>query len=155
MSAPPADARAAFIETVGLIGQADGMPRIAGRLFGLMLFDDRERAFGELADELEVSRGSISSAVRLLEERGLIRRTARPGERGDFFALEEDPFPSLLRAARERQERAARRIAESLDALPAGADGPRARVGDYLAFYRAITAGLDHALTRLEPGDEG
>lgn len=144
-------ARASFVETVGLIGQAEGMPRIAGRVFGLLLHDGRAYAFGELADVLQVSRGSVSGAVRLLEARDLVRRTTMPGERGDFFRLADAPFTGLLEGAHRRVARARDDIAAHLPDL---ADGPRARAEDYVAFYGALASALDDARARLSDHED-
>lgn len=142
--------RTAFIEKVGLIGQAEGMPRSAGRLFGLLLFDGTEHAFGRLAEELQISRGNVSASVRLLAERGLIVRSTRPGDRREYFRLVDDPFPTLLRSAQARTERAAAEIEKDLPALPPGANDVRTRLEAYAGFYRAIVQGLEHALARMD-----
>ena len=60
--------RSDFIEKVGVIVQSEGFPRIAGRVLATLVYDGERVSFGALADRLEVSRGSISSSVRLLEE---------------------------------------------------------------------------------------
>lgn len=144
------EARAAFIETIGLIAQAEGMPRSAGRLFGLLVFDGTEHSFGKLAEDLQISRGNVSASVRILEERDLVMRVAKAGDRQDYFRLADNPFPSLLRNAQARTGRAAREIEKSLDALPVGADGQRARLQDYANFYHSIVAGLGHAVTEFD-----
>lgn len=144
-----AAARTAFIEKVGLIAQGEGMPRSAGRLFGLLVFDGTEHAFGRLAEELQISRGNVSASVRLLEERGLIARVTKPGDRQDYFRLADDPFPTLLRGAQARTARAAGEIEKSLPDLPADAGDVRLRLEAYAGFYRAIVAGLDHALAEM------
>ena len=145
------NARAAFIEKVGLIAQAEGMPRSAGRLFGLLLFDGTAHAFGQLAEELQISRGNVSASVRILEERELIVRETRPGDRKEYFRLADDPFPTLLRNAQARTARAATEIEKDLADLPRDAHGARERIRAYAGFYRAIVAGLEHALTDVAP----
>ncbi|MDG1076042.1 MAG: ArsR family transcriptional regulator, partial [Planktotalea sp.] len=64
--------RTDFIEKTGLITQAEGLPRIAGRVFGLLIYDGDVVSFGDLATKLQVSRASISTSIRILEERGLV-----------------------------------------------------------------------------------
>ena len=149
-----AAARTAFIERVGLIVQADGMPRSAGRLFGLLLFDGTEHAFGRLAEELQISRGNVSTSIRLLEERGLVVRETKPGDRQDYFRLADDPFPTLLRGVQARTARAAAEIEKSLPDLPGEASEVRARIEAYAGLYLAIVTGLDHALTRIDPSTD-
>lgn len=86
-----------FVETMGLRFQDQQMPRIAGRLFGLLLLEGGPFSFGELADRLQVSRGSISTNARLLDGIGLIERVARPGDRQDYYRIVPDGFISLFR----------------------------------------------------------
>jgi len=62
----------------------------------LLIFDGGQISFGDLAEILQISRGSVSSSSRMLEEFGLIRRTTKPGERQDFFELEDSPYVNLL-----------------------------------------------------------
>ena len=117
-----ASQRTAFIEKIGLIAQIDGLPRAAGRVFGLLVWEGEAVAFGELARRLDLSRGSVSSSVRLLEERGVVRRVARTGDRQDWFEMMPDPFSALLEVGAVRIGRAATEIRGTLDDLP-----PRSR----------------------------
>ncbi|MEM9581208.1 MAG: MarR family transcriptional regulator, partial [Pseudomonadota bacterium] len=102
--------RADFIEKVGQIAQGEGLPKIAGRVFGLLMFDGAPVSFGRLAEELQVSRGSVSSSVRLLEDRGLIKRIGLAGERQDFFQMADQPYTGLLEGALKRIQRAEQEI---------------------------------------------
>ncbi|MEQ6249434.1 MarR family transcriptional regulator [Sulfitobacter sp. HNIBRBA3233] len=147
-----ADTRSEFIEKVGMITQAEGLPRIAGRVFGLLIFDGDAVSFGDLATRLEVSRGSISNSIRLLEERGLVKRIARPGDRQDYFQLAPRPYLSLLEGVQKRTRLFRDEIAQTIDALPADADAT-ARVREYAAFYASIHAGLAVAVDDLKKED--
>lgn len=141
--------REKFIEQIGLVAQSEGMPRIAGRLMGLMIFDGIPYSFGDLAKELQVSRGSISSNARLLEDRGIIERMTRPGERQDYFQLAEDPFASALKQAATRTRKAGTVIGKTIDNLPDSANGTRARLETYRRFYVAISEGIEAAAERI------
>src|SRR5215210_2205664 len=66
-----------FVERMGLSLEADGLPRIAGRIFGLLLVSEEARSLDDLASELRVSKGSASTNARLLEQRGLLERACR------------------------------------------------------------------------------
>jgi len=144
-----ATARAEFIEKIGVIAQSEGLPRIAGRVLAMLLYDGEQVSFGQLAGSLKVSRGSVSSSVRLLESQQLIKRVARPGERQDYFQLVESAFANMVAASAMRVRRAADDIEESLKFIPASETGPRARVADYAAYYRAMGEGLDTAAKAL------
>jgi len=140
--------REEFIERIGLATQADNLPRIAGRIFGMMLFDGETVSFGDLADRLDVSRASISTSVRLLELKGLIRRTAKSGDRQDYFELMPDPYTSMIETARKRTQTTRSDIAQTLAALPPTHNAKR-RLQGCAAFYDALDAGLDVAIQKI------
>ncbi|WP_342071165.1 GbsR/MarR family transcriptional regulator [Yoonia algicola] len=136
-------ARADFIEKIGVIAQSEGLPRIAGRVLAMLLYDGERVSFGQLADALQVSRGSVSSSVRMLESQQLIKRVAKPGDRQDYFQVVDNAFANMVEAAASRARRAAADIEESLKEIPSSETGPRARVTGYAAYYRAMGEGLD------------
>ncbi|MGY3438041.1 MULTISPECIES: GbsR/MarR family transcriptional regulator [unclassified Marinovum] len=138
-----------FIEKIGLIAQGEGLPRIAGRVFGLLVFEGAPITFGTLAKQLQVSRGSVSSSMRLLQERGLVKRLAKPGERQEYFELAANPYVTLLEGARRNTRQARDDILESLEKLPKEEADVRKRLGAYADFYDAIDDGLANAVTRL------
>ena len=148
-----ARAREDFIEKIGVIAQSEGLPRIAGRVMAMLLYDGERVSFGQLADALKVSRGSISSSVRLLESQQLIKRVAKPGDRQDYFQVVDNAFANMVEASAERVRRAAADIEESLKAIPASQKGPRQRVADYAAYYRAMGEGLDTTARTLRKND--
>ncbi|MBU2983176.1 MarR family transcriptional regulator [Lentibacter algarum] len=137
------EARAEFIEKIGIIAQSEGVPRIAGRVLAMLLYDGDRVSFGELATALQVSRGSVSSSVRILETQQLIKRVSKAGDRQDYFQVLDNAFANMVEAAAMRMHRAAGDIEESLNTIPASEVGPRRRVADYAAYYRAMGAGLE------------
>ncbi|GGL71414.1 GbsR/MarR family transcriptional regulator [Wenxinia marina] len=147
------DLRSDFIERMGLIAQGEGMPRSAGRMLALLIWDGEPIAFADLAATLQISRGNVSTSARLLEERGLVRRVSRPAERQDFFQIAPNAFLSMLNGTRVRIENAMGEIEKVLETLPAREQGPRTRLTEYAEFYRAIADGLQTAVDRLQsPG---
>ena len=80
------DQKAAYIEEVGLFMESFGLPRMWGRVFGALLVADPPGQTAEqLAETLQASRGSNSTATPMLEQSGLIDRISKPGERKDYF----------------------------------------------------------------------
>ena len=143
------DVRERFIEQMGVISQGDGLPRIAGRLIGLMVFDGRPYSFGDLAIELQVSRGSISTNVRILEQIGIIERVAKPGDRQDYFQLAEDPYANILKGALARSIKARETIGKTVDALPKkGQADVKTRLGEFKTFYNTVVESLNDAIER-------
>ncbi len=149
-TAPSFDAtRSDFIEKNGLISQAEGLPRIAGRIFGMLIFDGDMVSFGELARRLHVSRASISTSVRLLQERGLVRRMTKPGERQDYFQLAPNPYATMLEGIQKRTRSTHQEIAGTIDNLPPHSDAV-ARLNAYADFYAALESAIAVALEKLD-----
>lgn len=86
----------AFVERLGITLEADGLPRIAGRLFGVLLLSPEPLSLDELAHRLEVSKASVSTDARLLEQRGVAERVSLPGDRRDYYQMAPDLFRRSL-----------------------------------------------------------
>jgi DNA-binding transcriptional regulator GbsR (MarR family) len=139
-----------FIEKIGMIAQSEGLPRIAGRVLATLVYDGRRISFGELAETLGVSRGSISSSVRLLEDRQIIKRVAKAGDRQDYFEVAEDAFINLIETSAVRARRAYKEIASTLAKLPLSEAGPHARLKAYGDFYDVIDIALTEAAMQMK-----
>jgi len=75
-----------FIEDIGLFFEQMGMPRMAGRILGVLLISDPPaQSITEIGEKLQASKSSVSIMARLLVERGLIERVASPVPRRDFY----------------------------------------------------------------------
>lgn len=139
-----------FIEQKGMEYQAEGLPRIAGRLMGLMLIEDGPFAFGGLAERLKVSRGSVSTNTRLLESLGVIERVSKPGERGDFFQLSSDPYVSLLGGINLRLKRALTNAKKAQSGLPKTMKNAQDRLSELEAFYQGFIENNKRLIESLE-----
>jgi DNA-binding MarR family transcriptional regulator len=87
---------AGFVEQMGLLWENEGFPRIAGRIFGLLVANPEPFSLDEMASALAVSKASISTDARRLEQIGLLLRIARPGDRRDYYALAADAPARML-----------------------------------------------------------
>ena len=82
-----------FAEEVGRVFEQLGVPRMTGRILGwLLICDPPRQSSAQLGSALGASKGAISTATRLLELYGLVRRIGVPGARGDFFEIAPDAF---------------------------------------------------------------
>jgi DNA-binding transcriptional regulator GbsR (MarR family) len=137
-----------FVERMGLTLEADGMPRIAGRIFGLLLVSDEPRSLDDLAAELRVSKGSASTNARLLEQRGLLERVCRPADRRDYYRVRPDLFNHTMALRLARWERFHQTIAEARTNLTIQSPEVRERLEDYEQAYgfmsHIIREGLSH-----------
>lgn len=127
-----------FIERMGLIAQADGMPRIAGRILGMMIVHGGPFSFADLAERLQVSRASISTNTRLLESLGVIERTGIPGERQDYFRMRPRPYARMLRGYVERMRQARELVAATQAGLPTEMPGAHERMSELDRFYAVL-----------------
>jgi DNA-binding transcriptional regulator GbsR (MarR family) len=89
-------AKEQFIEEVGLAAEADGLPRIAGRLFGHLLLSSGPCSLDEIAEALNVSKGSVSTDARLLLRHGWLRRSTQAGDRKDYYEMGPDFFAGIV-----------------------------------------------------------
>ncbi len=127
-----------FVERMGLIAEGDGLPRIAGRIMGLMIIDGGPRSFKELAEQLAVSRGSISTNTRFLEHLGVIERIAQKGERQDYFQLATAPYVRMLQGSVDRAVKAHSVVAHARNQLSVDDEGARRRLDELSAFYEEL-----------------
>lgn len=96
MSFESTDPARALVERMGILWESDGLPRIAGRIVGLLLLQDEPCSLSELADALGVSKASVSVDARRLEQHGFVIRVSRPGDRRDYYAIADDMLVRAL-----------------------------------------------------------
>ncbi|CAN5880810.1 MarR family transcriptional regulator [soil metagenome] len=119
--------RASYVEDFGLLFEGFGLPRMVGRLLGVLLISDPpELSAEELAEALQASRGSISSATRSLIGMGLVQRRTKPGERRDYFRMKPGAWDELMRRELESLARFRQMAERGLDI--AKSDSPEARI---------------------------
>jgi outer membrane protein TolC len=117
-----------FIEQFGLLLEADGYPRVAGRLFGLLLVTEDMCSLDELAEQLDVSKASVSINARLLEDKGVIERVTLPGDRRDYYRVAEDMFTRTMEQRVARIRRVHDVIVSAKDSLPVKSATVQARL---------------------------
>lgn len=87
-----------FIEEIGLFFEKMGMPRMAGRILGVLLIcDPPAQSITEIARRLNASKSSISIMARLLLENGLIERAPSSQPRQDFYRFKSGGWIIYMR----------------------------------------------------------
>jgi DNA-binding transcriptional regulator GbsR (MarR family) len=125
-----------FIEQLGMQFELEfGAPRMVGRVLGwLLVCDPPEQSSAELAQRLEASKGSISTATRLLLTWGMIERVRMRGERFDRFVVRPDAWEDYI--WREDQFEAPRRVLSvGIEALSDEPPERRARLAELDSMY--------------------
>ncbi len=75
-----------FVEDIALFFDQMGLPRMAGRILGVLLISDPpEQSITDLCERLNASKSSVSIMARLLIEKGLIERAPSRVPRRDYY----------------------------------------------------------------------
>ena len=126
-----------YIERMGLLWEAEGLPRIAGRILGFLALQPEPVTLDELASTLGVSKASVSNDARRLQRLGLVERGSRPGDRRDYYLIADD-LPARVAAQKLADlERLHAALTEARD-LPGTPPLVRARLGAFGAFQQQI-----------------
>ncbi len=136
-----------FVERMGLMMEAEGLPRSAGRIFGFLLLADAAFSLDELADRLQVSKASVSTNARLLEQCGLLERISTPGDRRDFYQMGSNAWERMLQVARKRWEAMHAILSESEAVLPEEMVTGRERLREAAEFHELL---LEDAASLIE-----
>lgn len=143
-----------FIEGLGLAAQADGLPRIAGRMIGLFVVHGGPFSFSEIAEKLQISRGSVSTNARILSALGMLEKVSRPGDRQDYYKLASKPFTRLLEGYAHRMSKMVKLVDDVQGAIPEEEEGIHSRISDMGRFYRLAVSNTDTLIALLESEDE-
>jgi DNA-binding MarR family transcriptional regulator len=129
-----------FIERMGLAAENDGLSRIAGRLFGALILHSEPRSLDDLAEQLAVSKASVSTEARRLVERGVAERIGKAGDRRDYYTLTSDFFAQIIRFRLGRWaglHRLAREMQGADENVPRLVHDRFAYIDDFSAFVLA------------------
>jgi DNA-binding MarR family transcriptional regulator len=147
-----------YAEEAALTLEGMGLTRAYGKVLGWLLICEPPAQTGtEIAAALQISKGSVSAGLRVLEGVRLIRRVAVPGRRGSFYEMDPHAF---MAAAASPKLAIFRELMEKGLAVVGGEDAPGAErlrmTRDFYAFMeREIPLLLDRFTAEYEPQREG
>ncbi len=143
--------RASYAEDFGLMFEGFGLPRMVGRVLGVLLISEEpELSAEELAEALQASRGSISSATRTLVAMGLVQRRTRRGERRDYFRMKPGAWDELMRRELETLSRFRQMAERGLDLVNSNGAVARQNLEEMREFYAYWQKELPAVLDRWE-----
>jgi DNA-binding transcriptional regulator GbsR (MarR family) len=90
--------RKRFIDKLGLYYENYGIPRIGGRIIGLILTAEAPVSAEEIVGALAVSRSSVSTNIRLLQMAGFLEVSPGQAGRADCFTLSGDAWLNAITA---------------------------------------------------------
>ncbi|RNB81285.1 transcriptional regulator [Brevibacillus fluminis] len=79
-----------FIEEIGLDYERLNLPRIAGRIMGLLLVTTDPLSSQQIASTLQISLGSVSTNMNLLLQMGVVEKKSLIGDRINYYILASD-----------------------------------------------------------------
>jgi DNA-binding transcriptional regulator GbsR (MarR family) len=133
-----------FIESMGRQFEEDGVPRIAGRLFGLLMVQVEPCSLDDVAEQLQVSKGSASSNARLLEQLGIAERVTRAGDRRDYYQISPDIGERTLQRALQGIGSMVRRLRQGEESVSGRSQVLRDRFAATIGFHeRALQVVTD------------
>jgi DNA-binding transcriptional regulator GbsR (MarR family) len=89
-----------YAEEVGLTLGGLGMTPAYGKLLGwLLICEPPGQSLAQLSEALGLSKGSVSTGMRVLERIGLVRRAAVPGMRGHVYEAAPDGLVEMASQA--------------------------------------------------------
>lgn len=125
-------------ERLALTLNRGGLQRMTARVLAALLFSERDTiTAGEIADELDASPSSVSTAIKALDVSGLIERVPAPGSRREHFRFPADGWERLI----SEQNAAVRMMQQAADEGIEAA-GPESLAAQRLATMRDFYAHL-------------
>jgi DNA-binding transcriptional regulator GbsR (MarR family) len=137
---------------MGLLMEQEGLPRIAGRLIGFLLLHDSAFSLDELAERLQVSKASVSTNARLLEQSGALERISVPGDRRDYYRMGPGALERTLRTAQRRWRAMMETFDETMRSLPPEMEAGRRRLEEANRFHELMIEGVERVLGEWREG---
>lgn len=146
-------------ERMALVLEQGGLQKATARVLAAFLFCDTDSVTAtELVEQLGISSGSVSGAIKMLSTVGLIERVPAPGSRREHYRLRDGAWATLM----STQNGMVQSMFEAADQgiTAAGADSPAARrlaeMRDFYGFmFRELPALVERwrAERNAGPGD--
>ncbi|MBL8099909.1 MAG: hypothetical protein JNK81_12050 [Anaerolineales bacterium] len=113
-----------FIEGMSGISQFWGFPKAMGAIFGALYLSATPLSLDGLVENTGLTKGAISTNVRMLTRMGLIHPVTRIADRKDYYEAETDFYKSVQAILKGRQsnefDRAINSVKETLASLESG-----------------------------------
>ena len=140
-----------FVEDISLYFEQMGLPRMAGRVLGVLLIcDPPAQSLTDLCEILQASKSSVSTTTRLLTEMGLIERAVSPVPRQIYLQFRPGGWLVFIRQ-RLRLWASLHEIAEQGLGLRQDRDPePRERLQEAHDMFSLIEDELPALLERVE-----
>jgi|SRR5688500_1213382 len=126
-----------YVERMGLLWEAQGLPRIAGRILGFLALQPEPRTLDDIVVALGVSKGSVSTDARRLDRLGLVILTSRPGDRRDYYVIAPD-LPARITAIKLAELEQFESALDAARNVPGTDPNVRRRLDTFSEFHRRV-----------------
>lgn len=127
-----------FIQGMSRVTHFWGFPKAMGAIYGAIYLSPTPVSLDELVVQVNVSKGAVSTNVRMLERLNMVHRQVQVGDRKDYYIAEADFWKVMKSIMKEREQTefalALRTVGQSLDMVN-GAEVP-AEDAALAAFYQ-------------------
>jgi DNA-binding transcriptional regulator GbsR (MarR family) len=127
------------VSGLGRLARFFGFSEVMGRLYGTLLLSPEPLSLDDLAESLQISKGSVSMNMRALERWGMAQEVWMRGERKKYYEAEPDLWQVIRNvvSGRERREvqMALEVLDESVDKLKAADDELTPEERELAQFY--------------------
>lgn len=148
-----------FTQGLSQISRFWGFPKGMGAIFAVLYLSPAALSLDEIAKETGLTKGAVSTEVRVLARMGLVHRSTKLGDRKDYYSAESDFYAAIRSILQERQnsefDRAVRSVQDTLRTMEENWVEDNdwnfvyARVQALQEFFDAIDS-LTKAVIRLE-----
>ncbi len=106
-----------FIENLAQYFESFGIPRIGGRILGLLLVSPEPLSAEAISTILKVSRASVSTNIRFALQVGLAEKVSFPGDRITYYSFPETGLEKTLAVEVQGVSMMKRFVEQGLNAL--------------------------------------
>ncbi|MCK5650237.1 MAG: MarR family transcriptional regulator [Gemmatimonadetes bacterium] len=131
-----------FVGRMGITLEGLGASPTFGRLFAFLLLADRPVSLEEMAEELHVSKASVSTNIRLSEQMGLVQRVTVLRDRRHFYEILPDSFERALQVRLSFLHEMVALVEQGLGVIEDENQTARERLEGMREFYEFVGDGL-------------
>jgi DNA-binding transcriptional regulator GbsR (MarR family) len=110
-----------FTQGLSQISRFWGFPKGMGAIFAVIYLSPTPLSLDEIVQETGLTKGAISTEIRVLARMGLVHRSSKLGDRKDYYEAETDFYAAIRSILKERQnsefDRAIRSVRETLETM--------------------------------------
>lgn len=140
-----------FIENIGMFFETQRLPRLAGRMVGLLLISNPpEQTASEIGGTLGMSKGSVSTMTRLLMQMGMIEKVSPFGSKRDYYRIHPRVSEQLLLARQGEFAQLLNLVEQGLAVLVDEESGSKKRLIEMSTMCRLVIGEVPKLIEQME-----